>query len=79
MKTKKARGRPGLWLQQNEAPPKDFLAEMTKVSSNRQPASDRQSGGGEEDGVLKLMRRYGIPITRQNYLDFAYMGEVPAR
>ena len=52
---------------------------MTKVSSNLQPASDRQSGGGEEDGVLKLMRRYGIPITRQNYLDFAYMGEVPAR
>jgi len=45
----------------------------------KQPASDRQSGGGEEDGVLKLMRRYGIPITRQNYLDFAYMGEVPAR
>ena len=24
------------------------------------------------------MRRFGIPITRQNYLDFAYMGEVPA-
>jgi hypothetical protein len=41
-------------------------------------ASDLQSGAGEEDGVLGLMRRYRIPITRQNYLNLAYMGEVPA-
>jgi hypothetical protein len=31
-----------------------------------------------EDGVLGLMRRYGIPITGQNYLDLAYTGEPPA-
>ena len=51
---------------------------MSKISSNAQAASDRRTGGSDQDGVLGLMKRYGIPITRQNYLDLAYMGEVPA-
>jgi len=27
--------------------------------------------------LLKLIRRFNIPVTRQNYLDLAYMGQVP--
>jgi hypothetical protein len=36
----------------------------------------RTPGGSEPDtdGLLKLMRRYNIPITRENYLHLAYMG-----
>jgi hypothetical protein len=31
-----------------------------------------------DDGLLKLMRHAGIPITREDYLNLAYMGEPPA-
>jgi hypothetical protein len=36
----------------------------------------RTPGGSEPDtdGLLKWMRRYNIPITRENYLHLAYMG-----
>lgn len=30
----------------------------------------------KKDGVLQFMRRHGIPVTRMNYLDFAYMGKL---
>jgi hypothetical protein len=31
-----------------------------------------------EDCVIALMRRYDIPVTRENYLDLAYAGvEIP--
>src|SRR4051812_45586362 len=30
-----------------------------------------------EDVVLHMMKRDGIPVTRQNYLDMAYPGGVP--
>jgi hypothetical protein len=33
---------------------------------------------GTDDGVLALMRRYGIPETREEYLQLAYMGDPPA-
>jgi len=33
--------------------------------------------GGENDGLLDLMRHYNIPITRDGYLELAYMGEPP--
>jgi hypothetical protein len=46
-----------------------------KRSSNEQTASDRQTGSG--DGLIDLMRHHNIPITRENYLELAYMGEVP--
>ena len=49
---------------------------MSEVSSNVR--TDRQTGGKDCDGLLKLMRRFNIPITRENYLDLAYRGEVPA-
>src|SRR5262249_2200273 len=39
----------------------------------------RTPGGSESDtdGLLKWMRRYNIPITRENYLNLAYMGKPP--
>jgi hypothetical protein len=45
----------------------------------------RQDNDGDEalmqmthaDPVLALMRHYGIPVTRENYLELAYMGDVP--
>jgi hypothetical protein len=32
----------------------------------------------ESDGTIALMRRYGIPLTRENYLLLAFAGNVPA-
>jgi hypothetical protein len=28
-----------------------------------------------DDPLLALMRHYGIPVTRENYLELAYMGD----
>ena len=33
---------------------------------------------GTTDAVLSLLRRYHLPLTRENYLNLAYMGEPPA-
>jgi hypothetical protein len=30
-----------------------------------------------EDIVLNLMKQRGVPLTRENYLHIAYMGDVP--
>ena len=46
---------------------------MTKRSSNGQAASDRQTGS--RDGLIDLICYAGVPITRENYLELAYMGE----
>ncbi|MGB8613040.1 MAG: hypothetical protein WCD60_15600 [Pseudolabrys sp.] len=27
--------------------------------------------------LMRLMKKYDIPLTRENYLNLAYMGEVP--
>jgi hypothetical protein len=39
--------------------------------------TSRQGTPESEDGLLALMRHYGIPITRESYLELAYMGEPP--
>jgi hypothetical protein len=31
-----------------------------------------------ESPMLQLMRRYGIPLTRGNYVTIAYMGDPPS-
>jgi hypothetical protein len=31
----------------------------------------------ETDPVLKLMKSNSIPVTRENYLEVAYLGEAP--
>jgi hypothetical protein len=45
-----------------------------RPSSMPQTASDHQRGS---DPLPALMRRYNIPLTRQNYLELAYTGDVP--
>lgn len=35
------------------------------------------SRAGSRDAILDLMKSNGIPLTRENYLDLAYMGNVP--
>lgn len=32
---------------------------------------------GSSDALMRLMKRMGVPVTRENYLDLAYMGRVP--
>lgn len=31
----------------------------------------------EEDSVVSLMKFHNIPMTRENYLKLAYLGDVP--
>ena len=32
---------------------------------------------GNEDGVLALMQRLNLPMTREQYLELAFMGDMP--
>ncbi len=37
----------------------------------------RNGSNDDDDPLVRVMKRYNIPITRENYLDLAYMGEAP--
>lgn len=43
--------------------------------SNKQTASTPLPGN--KDGIKEMMVKFNIPLTRENYLDLAYMGDVP--
>jgi hypothetical protein len=47
-----------------------------KRSANERAESGQQTGSG--DGLIDLMRYAGVLITRENYLDLAYIGEPPS-
>lgn len=40
-----------------------------------QAASETRTG--TDDDLTRFMKRYNVPVTRDNYLHVAYMGEVP--
>lgn len=42
------------------------------------PAASMPQSGSTNDFVLELMDQHGIERTAENYLELAYMGEVPA-
>mgnify|MGYP003656659482 CR=1 FL=1 len=46
--------------------------------NNNLGASTSLNGKTEdEDGIILMMRKFNIPLTRENYLDLAYMGDIP--
>jgi hypothetical protein len=56
--------------------PKPASTRPGKRSLTPQEASGGQNGS--RDPVLSLMRNVNIPITRENYLNLAYTGDVPS-
>jgi hypothetical protein len=48
---------------------------MRKPAPSAPPAVS--SGQTGQDQLLQEMQRLGIPLTRENYLDAAYLGEAP--
>ena len=32
---------------------------------------------GKSDPIIQLLEEYSIPVNRENYLELAYLGEVP--
>lgn len=45
--------------------------------SEMQAGSIPQRGKSDND-VINTMQKYGIPVTRENYLNLAYFGNPPA-
>jgi hypothetical protein len=43
----------------------------------KQPVESTRQPGSSEDGVLAVMRKFGIPMTRKNYIELAYWGQPP--
>lgn len=39
--------------------------------------SKSRDGRRSTSGLVNLMRRFNIPVTRQSYLELAYMGQPP--
>lgn len=40
-------------------------------------SEETPQGGNGPDFVLEALRKYGIPVTRENYLGLAYPGGLP--
>jgi len=47
------------------------------LSKNDQEVSTSQNGQND-DPVIAMMKEANVPLTRENYLDLAYLGEVPS-
>jgi ribosome assembly protein YihI (activator of Der GTPase) len=47
-----------------------------KQSSTQSASSSPQTGDGN-DPLVKLMRRFGIPLTLENYRNLNHMGQPP--
>ena len=52
---------------------KASMKSETKLKK-QQKASAHQLGN---DGFVQLMKKAGIPVTKENYLDLVYFGDVP--
>ncbi len=48
-----------------------------RKSSHTKAASHHPTGHGEDDLVVRTLKRFGRPVTRENYIDVAYAGEPP--
>jgi hypothetical protein len=52
-------------------------SERPAAASRRQTGTSRDHDHEDDDIVQALMRRYGIAMTRENYLDLAHLGSPP--
>jgi hypothetical protein len=43
----------------------------------KQPVASTPQPGNSEDGVLALMKKFDLPMTREQYIELAYFGEEP--
>ena len=60
--------------------PKGYKVERRhpkKPDKEPQQTQSEQTQSGSTDFVLEYMKEHGIPLTRENYLNEAYMGEPP--
>jgi hypothetical protein len=48
---------------------------MTEKSQQTKP--EIKSGTTPPDGTMQLLAEYGIPLTRENYLNLAFAGHPP--
>lgn len=54
---------------------------MTKHETKSQPSQAQQKASQPPHGgdpLERLMKRFKVPVTRQSYLDLAYLGKPPA-
>lgn len=42
-----------------------------------QPVASTPQPGNNEDGVIALMKKFNLPMTREQYIELAYMGDEP--
>lgn len=47
------------------------------MKSSESPAASTPPNGSEQDFVLELLKKFGLPLTRDNYLGLAYPEGVP--
>lgn len=47
------------------------------MESNNKLEVSKNQLGSNEDGFVALMKKYDIPLTKENYLELIYNGDVP--
>lgn len=48
-----------------------------EMKSSKQQVESIPQNGSEQDYVLGLLRKFNLPVTRDNYLNLAYPDGVP--
>ena len=48
-----------------------------ELNNNLEASTSLNGKTEDEDGIILMMRKFNIPLTRENYLDLAYMGDIP--
>lgn len=43
----------------------------------KQPVASTPQPGKSEDGVLALMKKFNLPMTREQYIELAFLGDQP--
>ena len=55
----------------------EFLRLVGICADDAVEATEEESSIEQSDGTLRLLKEYGIPLTRENYLYLAFAGTPP--
>jgi hypothetical protein len=53
------------------------IADDTPLDDAVAATAEEESSATQPDGTIRLLEEYGIPVTRENYLHLAFMGNPP--
>ena len=60
-----------------ESVPQSGRADCSAGDGGATGSAESAPQSGQEDPLVRLMRRFGMSVTRENYVNLAFLGEPP--